>query len=256
MAGSIPIVFVGCGTPELALDERRGAELGAWAATLPRPRAILCVSHGWATSLPTRGTTSRPRLLHDGAAHLAPSVRYEAPGAPDLAADLHAIARVERDPLRGWDWGVWAPLVHMFPRADVPVLQLSLIEGATPRRLFGLGRRLGTLAAQGVLIVASGAITREAGRVDPSTRDAPAPSWAREFDGWCANLLADAEIEELLAFRTAGPGARMAHPGATRYLDPLFVAAGAASLYEHAVGFPVRGFEHGGISTRCVQFGR
>lgn len=252
----IPVLFVGCGTPELARDARRGAELAAWAKALPRPRGILCISHGWAASLPTRGATTRARLLADGAEDVGAGLAYAAPSAAELAADLHTLARVERDPYRGWDWGVWAPLVHMYPEADVPVLQLSLVEGATPRRLYGLGRRVGALAAQGVLVLAVGAITRERGPLDPAARDAPAPAWAREFDGWCANLLADAEIDPLLDFRVEAPSARIAHPGSSRYLDPLFVAAGAASLYEHAVGFPVRGFEYGGVSTRCVQFGR
>ena len=85
--------------------------------------------------------------------------------------------------------------------------------------------------------------------------NAPVAEWAREFDGWVANMLADSEMEDLLAWRAMAPHARRAHP-TPEHLDPLFVIAGAASLYDHAVGFPVRGFEHGSVSRRCVQFGR
>jgi len=142
----------------------------------------------------------------------------------------------------------------MFPRADVPVLQLSLVLGATPRALFAIGRKVGVLAARGVLVFGSGGITHAPHERDPRT-DAPPADWARQFDGWVANVLADAEMEDLLLWRTKGPNARRAHP-TPEHLDPLFVVAGAASLYEHAVGFPIRGFEYGTVSRRCVQFGR
>jgi 4,5-DOPA dioxygenase extradiol len=142
----------------------------------------------------------------------------------------------------------------MFPEANIPVLQLSLLAGATPRRLFGLGRKIGVLAARGYLILGSGGITHNLAELDPR-KDAPPSDWARAFDAWVANLLADAEMEELLAWRTKGPESRRAHP-TSEHLDPLFVLAGAASLYDHAVGFPIRGFEHGTLSRRCVQFGR
>ena len=137
---------------------------------------------------------------------------------------------------------------------NIPILQLSLLAGATPRRLFGLGRKIGVLAARGYLVMGSGGITGNSSELDPR-KDAPPAPFARDFDAWVANLLADAEIEELLAWRRKGPEAQRAHP-TSEHLDPLFVVAGAASLYEHAVGFPIRGFEHGILSRRCAQFGR
>ena len=167
---------------------------------------------------------------------------------------MHSLLPVERVADRAWDHGVWAPLVHLFPEADVPVLQLSLVAGARPRALFAIGRKLGLLAARGVLLVGSGGITHGLAELDPRP-DAPPVDWAREFDGWVANVLADAELEDLLEWRTKGPNARQAHP-TSDHLEPLFVIAGAASLYDHGVGFPIRGFEHGTLSRRCIQFGR
>ena len=259
--GHVPPVFVSHGAPSLATDPVRGAELAAWASRLPRPRAILVLSAHWHATVLTRGSTAtRPKLHHvfgdDGVTGVPRDigrVAYPAPGAPDLAYELHGLLPIERAGNQRWDPGVWMPLVHMFPAADIPVLQLSLVQGATPRTLFGIGRKIGVLAARGVLLVGSGGITRGA-EVDPRL-DAEPRDWAREFDAWVANALADAEMDELLHWRTKGPNARLAHP-TPEHLDPLFVIAGAASLYEHAVGFPIRGFEHATLSRRCIQFGR
>ena len=258
----IPLVFVSHGTPSLALDTRRGAELTAWAKALRKPRAILVVSSHWQADSLSRGSTAaRPRLLRDFDAHSPAStpdalhaVSYPAPGAPDLAYELHSLLPVERAADRGWDHGVWSPLVHMYPEADVPVLQLSLVLGATPRSLFAIGRKLGVLADRGVLVLGSGGITHSLAELDPRV-DAPPADWARAFDSWIANVLGDAEHDDLLQWRAKGPSARLAHP-TPEHLDPLFVVAGAASLYDHAVGFPIRGFEHGTLSRRCIQFGR
>ncbi len=261
-AGHVPPIFVSHGTPSLAVDPERGRELAQWGRDLGKPRAILVISAHWEEATLSRGSTAaRPGLLHDfedHAAHALPDslrrVTYAAPGAPDLAYDLHSLLPVERVPARGWDHGVWGPLVHLFPEADVPVLQLSLVAGARPRALFAIGRKLGVLAARGVLLLGSGGITHGLAQLDPRP-DAPPAEWARAFDGWVANVVADAELEDLLDWRTKGPNAREAHP-TPEHLEPLFVIAGAASIHDHAVGFPVRGFEHGTLSRRCIQFGR
>ena len=259
--GHVPPIFVSHGTPALAVDVERGRELAQWACDLPRPRAILVVSAHWQEGVVSRGSTaSRPPLLQDFDGIPEPLVpqgledlAWGAPGTPELASELHQLLPVERAPLRGWDSGVWVPLVHMFPNGDVPVLQLSLVLGATPRSLFAIGRKIGVLAARGVLLMGSGGITHNLAEMDLDP-DAPPLAWAREFDSWTANVLADAALDELLQWRASGPSAQLAHP-TPEHLDPLFVIAGAASLYDHAVGFPQRGFEHGTLSRRCIQFG-
>lgn len=261
-AGHVPPVFVSHGTPSLAVDAERGRELAQWGRDLGKPRAILVISSHWKAASLSRGSTAaRPELLHDfgdDAAQEVPDalrdVRYDAPGAPDLAYDVHSLLPVDRVTERGWDQGVWSPLLHMFPEGDVPVLQLSLVVGARPRALFAIGRKLAPLASRGVLLLGSGGITYGLADLDPRP-DAPPADWAREFDGWVANALADSELEDLLDWRTKGPHARRAHATGTQ-LEPLFVIAGAASLHDHAVGFPIRGFEHATLSRRCVQFGR
>ncbi|MCA9587827.1 MAG: dioxygenase [Myxococcales bacterium] len=255
-----PPLFVSHGAPALALDSVRGAELTAWAESLPRPRSILVVSAHWSEPVLTRGTTrAHPPLLHDFdgySGEAAPRdltrVRYAAPGAPELASDLADLARVARSH-RGWDHGVWAPLVHMFPQADIPVLQLSLVDGATPRHLYRIGQLLSRLALRGCLVLGSGGFTHNLDEID-GQRQAPTPTWAKEFDAWAANLVSDAEMDQLFAYRSA-EHALLAHP-TPEHLAPLFVVAGVASRFPHGVGFPIRGFEHGSLSRRCVQFGR
>lgn len=258
----VPPIFVSHGAPSLAASAERGRELAQWGRELGKPRAILVVSAHWTAPSLSRGSTAtRPRLLRDFEGYEASGlpdslydVTYDAPGAPELAYDVHSLLPVERAPDRAWDHGVWSPLVHLFPDADVPVLQLSLVLGARPRALFAIGRKLGVLAERGVLILGSGGITHSLVELD-ARADAPPADWARELDGWVANMLADAELDDLLDWRAKGPNARQAHPTG-EHLEPLFVVAGAASLYDHAVGFPIRGFEHGTLSRRCVQFGR
>jgi 4,5-DOPA dioxygenase extradiol len=254
-ASHVPPIFVSTPAPSLGAFPARDAELLTWARGLPRPRAVLAVAADWQAPVLTRGSTApRPALREATDPAVAPPPTWRPPGAPELAYDLHQLVAAERDGARGWDAGVWRPLAAMFPAGDVPVLQLSLVHGATPRHLFAIGRRLGLLASRGVLVIGSGAITHNLEAID-ARPDAPAAGWAREFDGWVANVLADAELDELLQWRKSAPNALLAQPDGNR-LDPLFVVAGAASLYHHAVGFPVRGFDHGTVSRRCIQFGR
>lgn len=249
----VPPIFVSHGEPSLALDkEERGADLAEWARSLPRPRAILVVSSGWTERLLTRGSTRRSVPLAPKAPEVR-GVRYPAPGAPELAYEVAELVPLERAD-RGWDEGVFAPLVHMFPDASIPILQLSLVLGATPRELLALGRKLGHLADRGVMIMGSGGITNGQAEKVAELHAKPI-AWAQELDSWFANMLADFETDQVLQYRKLAPHARRGHP-TKEHIDPLFVVMGAASTFEHATGFPIRGFEHGTISRRCIQFGR
>jgi 4,5-DOPA dioxygenase extradiol len=248
----VPPIFVAHGPEASGIDPDVGAELGQWARQLPKPRGILAVSAHWQADTLARGTTASPVPLIPTRASAAPA--YRPPGAPELAYEVHALLPVDRFPKRGLDHGVWDPLRHLYPDADVPVLELATPIGATSRRLYSIGRKLGALAARGFLLLASGAITNNDAE-EAKEPNAPVPPWAREFDAWITNHLADAEIDALLAWRVRAPHARKAHP-TTEHIDPLFVVAGAASLYENAVGYPIRGFSYGTRNRRCVQFGR
>jgi len=253
----MPVLFIGHGSPLNAVvtnDYTRA--LAGLAQALPTPKAVLVVSAHWLSRGTRVLTAEAPRTIHDfrGFPPELYAVDYPAPGAPAIARRVEELVGAAPDASWGLDHGTWSVLRHMWPMADVPVLQLSLVLGATPRSLFAIGRKIGVLAARGVLLVGSGAITHNLEAIDPRV-DARPVGWAREFDSWLANLLADAEHDELLQWRTKAPNARLAQPAGS-HLDPLFVMAGAASLYDHGVGFPLRGFDHGTVSRRAVQFGR
>ena len=252
------VVFVSHGAPTLALDQERGRELRSWAESLDKPRAILVVSAHWEAQAPTRGATQTMPLVYDfsGFPDELYKITYEAPGAPDLADRVQGLLEpaFERDPSRGLDHGAWVPLLHMFPAADVPVLQLSLVRGMSPKKLFALGQKLAPLRNEGILVMGSGGSVHNLREIDMSPAAATA-YWANEFDAWIANTLAEGDTEGLLEYRSRAPEAQRAHP-TPEHINPLFVAAGAASAGEHAIGFPIRGFDFGSLSRRCVQFGR
>ena len=250
------VIFVSHGAPTLALDETHGAELRAWGESLEKPRAIVVVSAHWEHSPVTVGTlTSRP-LIYDfsGFPPELYQVRYPAPGAPELLPALKSRLggfTPEEDPQRGWDHGVWTPLVHLFPRADVPLIQLSIPTQESPRRLFELGQALAPFQEEGVMIMASGSLTHNLRQLD-ARADAPFP-WAVEFDRWAAEVAQKKEWNALVHFRETAPRLTQAHPTDEHFL-PLVVAAGAASTSIRTLRFPVQGFEYGSLSKRCFEW--
>ena len=253
----LPAAFVGHGAPLLALDAEKGAPLRAWGAALGRPRAVLVVSAHWEQAPAAIGATETRPLVYDfgGFPRALYEVRYLAPGAPWLATRLDALlgaapGRSER----GLDHGAWTPLVHLFPAADVPVLQLSLPSREGARALFDLGRRLAPLRDEGVFVLASGNVTHNLRAVDFSGVSAP-PGWARDFDAWAAEALLRRDWDTLVDFAAKAPSYRSAHPTDEHWL-PMLVAAGAgADADADAVRFPVEGWEYGSLSRRAVALG-
>jgi 4,5-DOPA dioxygenase extradiol len=262
-----PTAFVGHGAPLLAIDPARGAPLRAWGTALGAPRAVLVLSAHWERAPLTVGTTQTRPLVYDfgGFSERLYQVRYAAPGAPWLAERVEALARAAglptaREPARGLDHGVWTPLVHLYPDANVPVLQVSLPtapRGATrdagdARRLFALGRALAPLREEGVLLLGSGNVTHNLRRV-VWAEDATPETWASEMDAWTREVLRSRDFDALLDYRARAPAFALAHPTEEHWL-PLIVVAGAASTTWGEVRFPVEGWEFGNLSRRAVEF--
>jgi 4,5-DOPA dioxygenase extradiol len=252
---SMPVVFAAHGAPILLDDAQWMGELAGWAHAMPRPKAVLMVSAHWEQRPVTLGATRTVPLVYDfyGFPERYYETDYPAPGAPQVAArvrDLLAGAGVPaaEDPNRGLDHGAYVPLVPMYPKADVPVLQTSM-PGLDPERLFQLGVALAPLRDEGVLVFGSGFLThnmRYAFR--PGT-----PGWALDFDAWAAEALGRFDVDALLDFRNRAPAAQTALPTWEHYA-PVLVAAGAASLATPRVSFPITGFWQGGAFTkRSVQ---
>lgn len=253
----LPSLFLAHGAPPLLDDPTWMAELRALADGLPRPRAVLMVSAHWEDRPLSVGATETLPLIYDfyGFPQRYYQQTYPAPGAPELAARVRALAAgaglpTADAPERGWDHGAYVPLVAMYPDADVPVLQISL-PTLDPRPLLEIGRVLAPLRDEGVLIVGSGFLTHNL-RFFSMSPGAPVPGWAREFDDWVAGVLAEGDLDALVDFERKAPAARIAHPR-TEHFVPVMVAAGAA--VGERVGFPITGFVWGGFTKRTVTFG-
>lgn len=252
----MPVVFVSHGAPTLALDPAAGADFARLAAALPRPRAVLVVSAHWLDAPATIGTRERRPLLYDfgGFDDALYRVRYDAPAATELAHDLaRRLPALRHADERPWDHGVWVPLVHMYPAADVPVLQLSLPVTWSPQQLFELGAQLAPVRDDGVLLLASGGAVHNLGALDWRGGASP-PQWARDFEGWLRDRLGAGATDDLIAFRERAPALRRAHP-TDEHLLPLLVALGAAQAGSDAVAFPIEGFEFGSLSRLAARFG-
>lgn len=235
----LPSLFVSHGAPTFALNPgTAGQALHDMAARLLQaygtPRAIVVVSAHWETPEATVGASGQPATIHDfgGFPEALYALRYPAAGAPDVAAELVAClnaaglpAAIDRQ--RGLDHGVWVPLMHMFPQADIPVIPLSLPSHGGPQQALALGRALAPLAERGILIVGSGSITHNLGDYRRAWQQGgQTPAYVGEFADWLAARLAENDIANLLDYRHASPHGRHAHPS-EEHLLPLFVALGA-----------------------------
>ena len=235
----------------------------AWGQRLrtsyPQPRAILLISAHWLTEGWQITTAAQPRTIHDFGGFPAElfALRYPAPGSAAIAQEImQALPQLQ---LRGdgeqWglDHGAWTVLMHLFPQADIPVLQLSM-PTLDPQRLFALGERLAPLRDEGVLIVGSGFTTHNLAWFNPSApSDAAPPTPSAEFDHWPAEAVGRGDVDAVLDFLAKAPAAREAHPR-TEHWAPLYVALGAASASGGVdAASVIDGFWYG-LSKRSWQF--
>jgi 4,5-DOPA dioxygenase extradiol len=256
-ASAMPTLYLGHGAPPLLEEPDWMAELSGWARSLPRPKEILIVSAHWESAPVTVGATTPVPLVYDFygfPAHYY-QMRYDSPGAPELAQKVAAVMPfdepVAQMPNRGLDHGAWVPLMAMYPEADIPVLQMSMPD-LDPQHLFELGQRLAPLRDEGVLIVGSGFMTHGLPFIHEYMRGKPgAPAWSVEFDDWAAEALARGDLDELMAFREKAPGMPYAHP-TTEHFAPLFVALGAATRADAPPDTKIDGYWYG-LAKRSVQ---
>jgi 4,5-DOPA dioxygenase extradiol len=260
----MPVLFVGHGSPMNAIEDnewRRGWQTlaGQFDTAWPQPQLILCVSAHWLTRGWWVTGMDKPRTIHDfgGFPQELFDQQYPAPGAPAIA---QALSEAIREPaLRvdtgqwGFDHGTWSVLKPMFPKARVPVLQLSLDYGRPPAEHLALGRQLKALREQGVLIVGSGNIVHNLRATQRGTAANQAYHWAAEFDSRIAAQLEKGDLAGLAEFQKLGSVAQLAHPTYDHYL-PLLHVAGAADAKE-PVRFFNTGFQSASISMRSVVWG-
>lgn len=232
----LPTIFVSHGSPMLALHDTPARRfLQGLGSSLPRPAAIAMVSAHWETrDAPAVSLAAQPATIHDfgGFPQALFEIRYPAPGAPQVAERAAALFEaagiaVTRSAERGLDHGAWVPLSLMYPDADVPVMQVSLVRGAGPAAHHRLGRALARLRHEGVLVIGSGSLTHNLYEFHGQPVDDPAPGWVSEFERWMRERLEAGDIAALLDYRARAPSAAQNHP-TEEHLLPLFVAMGAA----------------------------
>lgn len=235
---SLPVLFVSHGAPTFALESgTSGPALHAWAQALRQRfdlRAVVIMSPHWQARKPTVMATQSPKTWHDfgGFAPALYALQYPATGSPAVAREVltllgRAGIAAEPDDTRPLDHGAWVPLLHMFPKADVPVVQVALPQGYGPTEVFALGAAMHSLRESGVLVIGSGSMTHNLGEFSGS--DTPTAPYVDAFSRWIEAALVRGDTQALLAYRAAAPHALRAHPTEDHFL-PLFFALGAAGV--------------------------
>lgn len=254
----MPGLFVGHGSPMNGIEENTFSK--RWqqiAHEIPRPQAILSISAHWYTQGSFIHVAEKPRTIHDfyGFPKELYEISYDCPGAPDLALktkQLLASHEIHEDDEWGIDHGTWIVLRQMYPDHSIPVFQLSIDATKAPQWHYELAQLLRPLREKGVLIMGSGNIVHNLGRIDFSP-ECPAYDWAQAFDMQAKDLILNEGHKALVSYHSLGEAAHLSIPTAEHYL-PLLYVLGLKEKQEK-VSFPVEGMTFGSISMRAVQVG-
>ena len=259
MSLTLPAIFFGHGNPMNALLDNPYTQ--AWRAIgqeIPRPKGIVAISAHW--FVPGTGVTisTAPRTIHDfgGFPRELYEVKYPAPGDPDLARRMQAMLAplpVKLDESWGLDHGTWSVLRHVYPQADVPIVQLSIDETQPASFHFEIGQRLAPLRDEGVLIAGSGNLVHNLhtyawGRHMPEPYD-----WAIRFEEMARSAMQAGAYSPLVQYEKMGQDAALSIPTPDHYLPLLYVLATRQG--NEKVTFPVEGVDGGSISMLAVQVG-
>lgn len=259
MANLMPAVFFGHGNPMNALQSNAWTE--AWAAigkSIPKPKAIVCVSAHWYLQATLVTAMERPRTIHDfgGFPRELYEVDYPAPGDPKLAGhvrNLLASVPVGLDNRWGLDHGTWSVLCHVFPEADVPIVQLSIDETQPAKFHYDTAKRLAGLRDEGILIMGSGNLVHNLHAYAWGRQQVEPLDWAMRFEERARELLLGGDHDPLIAYETLGREALLSVPTPEHYLPLLYVIAQMRKGEQ--IGFPVEGFDGGSVSMLSVIVG-
>lgn len=255
----MPAIFFGHGNPLNALARNEYTE--AWAqigASIPRPRAILCISAHWYLPGTVVTAMAQPRTIHDfgGFPRELYQVEYPAPGDPDLAKRvqqlLHPVpARLDHE--WGLDHGTWSVLCHVLPDADVPVVQLSIDETQPAAFHYEVGQKLGPLRDEGVLVIGSGNLVHNLHTYAWGRHPVEPLDWAVRFEDQARGFMTSGQDQALVAYETLGRDAHLSAPTPDHFLPLLYILG--LRRPDDEISFPVTGFDGGSISMLTVQLG-
>ncbi len=255
----MPAFFLGHGNPMNALATN--AYTQAWnniGAGIPRPKAILAISAHWYVPYLAVTGMKEPRTIHDfgGFPRELFEFTYPAPGDPALAMRIRELLEpldAGIDSQWGLDHGAWSVLCHLFPQADIPIVQLSIDETQPPQFHFQAGKSLAPLRDENILVIGSGNIVHNLHAYAWGRHPAEPFDWAVRFDSRVRELLAANDMAPLVDYESLGRDALLSAPTPDHYLPLLYIAGMRAG--DDPVSFPVAGMDGGSISMLSVQFG-
>jgi 4,5-DOPA dioxygenase extradiol len=254
----LPVIFFGHGNPMNALADNDYTR--AWrtlCATIPKPRAVLCISAHWYVPYTAVTAMPKPRTIHDfgGFPRELFEFQYPAPGSTDIATEVRDLLgpAVELDEAWGLDHGAWSVLCHAYPDADVPVVQFSINETLPASAHYQLGGLLADLRDEGILIVGSGNLVHNLHAYGWGRHVIEPYDWAVRFETQARTWMLAGEHDPLIDYETLGKDAMLSAPTPDHYLPLLYVLG--AQLPDDEVSFPVEGVDGGSISMLSVRIG-
>jgi 4,5-DOPA dioxygenase extradiol len=259
MRDRMPAIFFGHGNPMNALADNGYTQ--AWSVighSIPRPKAILCVSAHW--YIPAVAVTAmvRPRTIHDfgGFPRELFDFQYPAPGSPELAARVGELldgGLILEENSWGLDHGTWSVMCHVFPEAELPIVQLSINETEPAAFHYDLAKKLSPLRDEDVLVVGSGNLVHNLHTYAWGKHDVEPFDWALRFDETARSLMSAGDHDPLVNYETLGRDAMLSAPTPDHYLPLLYILA--LRRDDDDVSFPVSGFDGGSISMTTVRIG-
>jgi 4,5-DOPA dioxygenase extradiol len=265
MSAKMPVLFIGHGSPmNIVLENTYTRSLAALGKSLPRPKAVMVVSAHWLTDGTYVTCVERPKTIYDfyGFPDALYELDYPSAGAPEEArAATEAVRKVAVQCDRKWglDHASWAVLKHMYPKADIPVFEMSLdysFNDWHPKPLqyhYDLAAELGELRSKGVLIIGSGNIVHNLKLIDFEDMDAKPYAWAEEFDTYVKGCLLSRDHRGLIDYLSNGKASALSVPTLDHYL-PLIYAIALQEKNE-PLAFIHEGFQNASVSMRCFQIG-
>lgn len=234
---TLPGLYISHGSPMLALNpEQVGPALQRLGLNLPQPAAIIVMSAHWESRDLEVSTSARPETWHDfrGFPEELYDIRYPAPGNPELAENmLHLLAEAgfaaHANSTRPRDHGVWMPLLHMYPQADIPVVEISLPMSLSAQEIYRIGQTLAPLREQQILLIGSGSITHNLRELAWDSQSAAVPEWASEFRNYVVSKLHHSDYDAVLDWQSI-PHVQRNHP-TLEHFAPLFFAMGAGHRF-------------------------
>ena len=254
-----PVLFIGHGSPmNIVLANEFTNSLVQLGQSLPEPKAILVVSAHWLTKGTFITSGEKPETIYDfyGFPQELYDVPYPCPGAAEQIknmASLCSSASIGLDDQRGIDHAAWSVLKHMYPKSNIPVMEMSLDYTKTPAEHYELAKKLAPLREQGILIIGSGNIVHNLRVIDWNI-DAKAFDWAVSFDHIVKKCLVEGDHKPLIEYEKIGKDALLSIPTNEHYLPMLYAAA--LQEQDEEIHFCYEGFQNGSISMRCFSYGK